>query len=96
MLAEYARIGVVDKLFTRVGASDNISMGESTFMVEMNETCRNHECKYQHAIKICLLFYCRQMQWSSFKAKCILSSGRYHGLESMMLVSLYRPHLEQH
>jgi DNA mismatch repair protein MutS len=36
--AENARIGVVDKLFTRVGASDNISMGESTFMVEMNET----------------------------------------------------------
>ncbi len=36
--AEYARIGVVDKIFTRVGASDNISMGESTFMVEMNET----------------------------------------------------------
>lgn len=36
--AEKARIGVVDKLFTRVGASDNISMGESTFMVEMNET----------------------------------------------------------
>lgn len=36
--AESARIGVVDKIFTRVGASDNISMGESTFMVEMNET----------------------------------------------------------
>ena len=36
--AANARIGVVDKLFTRVGASDNISMGESTFMVEMNET----------------------------------------------------------
>ena len=36
--AKKARIGVVDKLFTRVGASDNISMGESTFMVEMNET----------------------------------------------------------
>lgn len=36
--AKNARIGVVDKLFTRVGASDNISMGESTFMVEMNET----------------------------------------------------------
>ncbi|MDO6800902.1 DNA mismatch repair protein MutS [Wenyingzhuangia sp. 1_MG-2023] len=36
--AEQARIGVVDKIFTRVGASDNISMGESTFMVEMNET----------------------------------------------------------
>jgi DNA mismatch repair protein MutS len=36
--AENAKIGVVDKLFTRVGASDNISTGESTFMVEMNET----------------------------------------------------------
>ena len=35
--AESARIGIVDKIFTRVGASDNISMGESTFMVEMNE-----------------------------------------------------------
>ena len=35
--AENARIGLVDKIFTRVGASDNISMGESTFMVEMNE-----------------------------------------------------------
>jgi len=36
--AKAARMGVVDKIFTRVGASDNISMGESTFMVEMNET----------------------------------------------------------
>jgi len=35
--AESARIGLVDKIFTRVGASDNISLGESTFMVEMNE-----------------------------------------------------------
>jgi DNA mismatch repair protein MutS len=35
--AESASIGVVDKIFTRVGASDNISQGESTFMVEMNE-----------------------------------------------------------
>lgn len=35
--AERARIGLVDKIFTRVGASDNISMGESTFMVEMSE-----------------------------------------------------------
>ncbi len=35
--AEVARIGFVDKIFTRVGASDNISLGESTFMVEMNE-----------------------------------------------------------
>ena len=35
--AESAHIGMVDKIFTRVGASDNISMGESTFMVEMNE-----------------------------------------------------------
>ncbi len=36
--ADSASIGVVDKIFTRVGASDNISSGESTFMVEMNET----------------------------------------------------------
>lgn len=35
--AEAAHIGIVDKIFTRVGASDNISVGESTFMVEMNE-----------------------------------------------------------
>ena len=35
--ADSARIGITDKIFTRVGASDNISMGESTFMVEMNE-----------------------------------------------------------
>ncbi len=35
--ADSARIGAVDKIFTRVGASDNISLGESTFMVEMNE-----------------------------------------------------------
>ncbi len=35
--AKEARLGLVDKIFTRVGASDNISMGESTFMVEMNE-----------------------------------------------------------
>tara|TARA_B100000902_G_scaffold368610_1_gene392102 strand:- start:89 stop:1783 length:1695 start_codon:yes stop_codon:yes gene_type:complete len=36
--ADRAQIGIVDKIFTRVGASDNISQGESTFMVEMNET----------------------------------------------------------
>ena len=36
--ASAARIGLIDKIFTRVGASDNISSGESTFMVEMNET----------------------------------------------------------
>ena len=34
---EFAEIGIVDKIFTRVGASDNLSQGESTFMVEMNE-----------------------------------------------------------
>ena len=36
--AHHANIGIVDKIFTRVGASDNLSQGESTFMVEMNET----------------------------------------------------------
>ncbi len=36
--ASSARLGLVDRVFTRVGASDNISLGESTFMVEMNET----------------------------------------------------------
>ncbi len=36
--AAYAKIGIVDKVFTRVGASDNLSKGESTFMVEMTET----------------------------------------------------------
>lgn len=38
--AQEVEIGIVDKIFTRVGASDNISAGESTFMVEMNETAR--------------------------------------------------------
>jgi DNA mismatch repair protein MutS len=36
--ADKAKIGIIDKIFTRIGASDNISLGESTFMVEMNET----------------------------------------------------------
>ena len=36
--AERARIGIVDRIFTRVGASDRLSRGESTFLVEMNET----------------------------------------------------------
>jgi len=36
--ADYARLGLIDKIFTRVGASDNLSRGESTFMVEMTET----------------------------------------------------------
>ncbi|MBC8589240.1 DNA mismatch repair protein MutS [Paratissierella segnis] len=35
--AEYSNIGIVDRIFTRIGASDNLSQGESTFMVEMNE-----------------------------------------------------------
>ena len=38
--AQQAKIGLVDKIFTRVGASDNLAAGESTFMVEMNETAR--------------------------------------------------------
>jgi DNA mismatch repair protein MutS len=38
--ADAAQIGVVDKIFTRVGATDNVSAGESTFMVEMNEAAR--------------------------------------------------------
>ncbi|WP_110513138.1 DNA mismatch repair protein MutS [Candidatus Karelsulcia muelleri] len=38
--ASYASIGIIDKIFSRVGSSDNISMGESTFMKEMNETAR--------------------------------------------------------
>ncbi|MCS7074357.1 MAG: DNA mismatch repair protein MutS, partial [Bacteroidia bacterium] len=38
--AQSARIGIIDRIFTRVGASDNLSGGESTFMVEMNETAR--------------------------------------------------------
>ena len=44
--AEAARIGLVDKIFTRVGASDNISLGESTFMVEMTEA--SNILKYLH------------------------------------------------
>ncbi|WP_185866463.1 DNA mismatch repair protein MutS [Blattabacterium cuenoti] len=36
--AQYVKMGLVDRIFSRVGASDNISLGESTFMVEMNET----------------------------------------------------------
>ncbi len=36
--ARSAELGILDRIFTRVGASDNISSGESTFMVEMNET----------------------------------------------------------
>ena len=36
--AKHMKFSIVDRIFTRVGASDNISMGESTFMVEMNET----------------------------------------------------------
>jgi DNA mismatch repair protein MutS len=46
--ADRARIGVVDRIFTRVGASDNLAKGESTFMVEMNETAnilRHATCK---------------------------------------------------
>jgi len=40
--AKEARIGIIDKIFTRVGASDNLSLGQSTFMVEMNEAASIH------------------------------------------------------
>ena len=39
--ASYARIGIVDRIFTRVGASDNIAGGESTFLVEMGDMMRS-------------------------------------------------------
>ena len=45
--AESAHIGLVDKIFTRVGASDNISVGESTFMVEMNEAAPGYTEAYK-------------------------------------------------
>lgn len=48
--AESVAMGVVDKIFTRVGASDNISMGESTFMVEMNETASILNNISQHSL----------------------------------------------
>ena len=44
--AESARVGLVDKIFTRVGASDNISLGESTFMVEMTEAAKHPEQRF--------------------------------------------------
>lgn len=51
--ASYARIGVVDKLFTRVGASDDLSSGQSTFMLEMNEVAYI----LKHATKRSLIIY---------------------------------------
>ena len=48
--AESARIGVVDKIFTRVGASDNLSLGESTFMVEMTEAADILNNVSQHSL----------------------------------------------
>jgi len=48
--AESAEIGVVDKIFTRVGASDNISSGESTFMIEMNEAADILNNVSQHSL----------------------------------------------
>ena len=50
--AESAHIGLVDKIFTRVGASDNISVGESTFMVEMNEAADIFLCSHEQCINI--------------------------------------------
>ena len=48
--AESARVGVVDKIFTRVGASDNLSLGESTFMVEMTEAADILNNVSQHSL----------------------------------------------
>lgn len=50
--AEYARIGVVDKIFTRVGASDDLSAGQSTFMVEMNEVAEILSCATSKSLVI--------------------------------------------
>ena len=50
--AKYARIGVVDKIFTRVGASDDLSAGQSTFMVEMNEVAEILSCATKQSLVI--------------------------------------------
>ena len=48
--AEHARIGLVDKIFTRVGASDNLAAGESTFLVEMNEAANILNNATEHSL----------------------------------------------
>ncbi len=48
--ASYARIGIVDKLFTRIGAVDDLASGQSTFMVEMTETAHILNCATQHSL----------------------------------------------
>ena len=60
--ASYAKIGIVDKIFTRVGASDDLSMGQSTFMVEMMECYFsiiyfNFVCTYSLCNSSCFSFY---------------------------------------
>ncbi len=50
--AKYAKIGVVDKIFTRVGASDDLSMGQSTFMVEMMEVANILKCATSNSLVI--------------------------------------------
>ena len=50
--ASYARIGVVDKIFTRVGASDDLTAGQSTFMVEMNEVAEILKCATKRSLVI--------------------------------------------
>ncbi len=57
--AESAHIGLVDKIFTRVGASDNISVGESTFMVEMNEAAECSSASFSSTTRCCARYAMR-------------------------------------
>ncbi|MCR4579839.1 MAG: DNA mismatch repair protein MutS [Treponema sp.] len=50
--ASYARIGIIDRIFCRVGASDNLAKGESTFLVEMTETANILHCATKHSLVI--------------------------------------------